>query len=98
MALEINNMYGVICLKGKVSNSHLQEIKRYFEVLLQKEDEVIINFCQVKKGARKLTRILDTLKRETPQDKTLNYYGFTEPKVRELYAQINDPANYYQAA
>ena len=43
MALEINNIYGVTCIKGKVSNTHVQEVKGYFKALLSVEDNVIIN-------------------------------------------------------
>lgn len=98
MALEINNIYGVICLKGKVSNSHVQEVKGYFKALLTIENSVIINLCEVKKGAKKLTRVLESLKNELSEEKSLKYYSFPEPAVRELYEQINSSANFYQAA
>lgn len=98
MSLEINNVYGVICLKGKVSNSHLQEVKSYFKALLTIENSVIINLCEVKKGTKKLTRVLDDIKNELTEEKSLKYYSFPEPAVRELYAQLNDASNFYQAA
>lgn len=98
MSLEINNIYGVICLKGKVSNSHLQEVKGYFKALLAIEDHVIINLCQVKKGTKKLKRVLESIKNELNEEKTLKYFSFPTPAVEELYAQLNHPSNFYQAA
>lgn len=98
MALEINNVYGVTCIRGNVSNSHLQEIKNYFKALLSIENSVIINLCEVKKGAKKLSRILDSIKSELSEEKSLKYYSFPEPAVKELYAQLNDASNFYQAA
>lgn len=98
MALEINNVYGVTCLKGKVSHSHLQEVKSYFKALLTIENSVIINLCEVKKGAKKLTRVLDSIKSELSEEKSLKYYSFPEPAVKELYVQLNDASNFYQAA
>lgn len=98
MALEINNIYGVICLKGKVSNSHVQEIKGYFKTLLTLNDSVIINLCRVKKGNKKLKRILDNLKNEIAEEKSLMYFSYPEPAIKELYAQLNHSSNFYQAA
>lgn len=98
MALEIKNIYGVTCLKGKVSNSHLQEIKSYFKALLTIENSIIINLCELKKGTKKLTRVLESIQGELQEDQSLKFYSFPEPAVRELYAQINSASNFYQAA
>lgn len=98
MALEIKNISGVICLKGKVSNSHLQDLKGYFKTLLTVEDTVNVNLCQIKKGTKKLTAVLDTLKEELAREKSLNYFGFTKPSVQQRYAELNHPSNFYQAA
>ncbi|MFT5863354.1 MAG: hypothetical protein ACI828_002012 [Flavobacteriales bacterium] len=97
MGLEIKDISGVICLKGKVSNSHLQDLKGYFKALLTVQDTVNINLCQIKKGTKKLTSVLDSLKEELSKGKTLNYYCFTEPAASKLYAELNHPSNYYQA-
>ena len=98
MALEIKNIFGVICLKGKVSNSHVQEVKGYFKTLLTIEDSVIINLCQIQKGTEKLVRVLDSLQSELSEEKSLKYYSYPEPAVKELFAQLNHPSNFYQAA
>lgn len=98
MALEINNVYGVTCIKGNVSHSHLQEIKNYFKALLTLENSVIINLCEVKKGAKKLSSALDSIIAELPEEKSLKYYSFPGPAVKELYAQLNHMSNFYQAA
>lgn len=98
MAIEINNIYGVICMKGNVSNSQAQEVKGYFKALLTLEDSVIINLCQIKKGTKKLTRVLDSLIAELSEEKSLTYYSYPELAVKELYARLNHPSNFYQAA
>jgi len=98
MALEINNIDGVICLKGNVTNSHAQEIKGYFKALLTIQDIVNINLCQIKEGTKELTSALKSLTNDISENKTLNYYGFAEPAVKQLYAQINSLSNFYQAA
>lgn len=98
MALEINNIYGVTCIKGKVSNTHVQEVKGYFKALLSVEDNVIINLCEVKKGAKKLVRVLESFQAEISEEKSLKFFSYPEPAVAELYAQLNNKANYYQAA
>lgn len=98
MALEIKNISGVICLKGTVSSSHVQDLKGYFKALLTVQDTVNINLCQIKKGTKKLTNILDNLKVELTKEKTLNYYSFTDPTAFRLYAEINHPSNFYRAA
>jgi hypothetical protein len=98
MALEMNNINGVICLKGTISNSHVQEVKGYFKALLLCQNTVNINLCQVHKGIKKLTVVLDDLKSELDDTKTLNYYGFASPAVTLRYAQLNHSSNFYQAA
>jgi len=98
MALEINNIDGVICLKGNVSSSRLHEITGYFESVLTYQNTVHINLCQIKEGSLEIKRALDSIKEELSEDKTINYYGHAEAAVKKLYAQINDPSNFYQAA
>ncbi len=98
MALEINNIYGVTCVKGKVSHSNTQELKNHFKALISLERHLVINLCEVKKGVKKLTRILDMIKDEISEDQSLDYYSFPEPAVKKLYERINDKANFYQHA
>jgi hypothetical protein len=98
MALEINNIYGVTCIKGKVSSTHVQEVKGYFKALLTIQDNVIINLCEVKKGTKKLVSVLENLQAEISEEKSLKFFSYPEPAVKELYAQLNSEANYYQAA
>lgn len=98
MALKINNIYGVICVKGEVSTSHEQEITGYFKALLSIQDSVIINLCEVKEGRERLTKTLDGLKNELNEEQSLHYYSYPGPAVEKLYEQLNNPANFYQAA
>lgn len=98
MALTINNIYGVICMKGEVSGSHEQEVKSYFKALLSLQDTVIINLCEVKQGRQRLTTTLDALQKELTEDQSLDYYSYPGPAVEKLYEQLNDPANFYKAA
>lgn len=98
MALKINNIYGVICMKGEVSNSHEQEVKSYFKALLNIQNSVIINLCEVKIGRERLTTILDTLQNELNEEQSLHYYSHPGPAVEKLYEELNNPANFYQAA
>lgn len=98
MALKINNIYGVICMKGEVCNSRTSEIRGYFKALLSTQDSVIINLCEVKDGREQLTKTLDGLKNELNEEQSLDYYSYPGPAVEKLYEQLNNPANFYQAA
>jgi hypothetical protein len=98
MALKINNIYGVICMKGEVSSSHTQEVRGYFKALLSIQDSVIINLCEVKEGREQLTKILEGLKSELNEEQSLDYYSYPGPAVEKLYEQLNNPANFYQTA
>ncbi len=98
MALKINNIYGVICIKGNVIASQEREVKDYFKALLRIEDSIIINLCEVKKGRERLYAILENLKSNLSDEQTLDYFSYPGPAVAKLYEQLNDPANFYQAA
>lgn len=98
MALKIQNIYGVTCIKGDVVASQKKEIENYFRVLLTLEDSVIINLCAVKQGFKQLSTWLDTIIDELPESKSLHYFSYPGPAVQKLYEQLNDPANFYQAA
>lgn len=98
MALKIQKIYGVICIKGDVSGSHEQEVKNYFKVLLSTQNSVVINLCAVKEGMLRLTTILDALQNELKEDQSLDYFSYPSPAVEKLYEELNNPANFYQAA
>ncbi len=98
MALKINNIYGVICMKGEVSGSQEQEVKSYFKALLNIQDTVIINLCEVKQGRQRLTKILEGLRSNLNEEQSLDYYSYPGPAVEKLYQKLNNPENFYQAA
>ena len=98
MALKIREIFGVICIKGTVSGSHEQEVKNYFEALLSIQDTVIINICEVKQGRERLAKIFDSLKDNLNDEQSLDYFSYPGPAVEKLYEELNNPANFYQAA
>jgi len=98
MALKIKDIYGVICIKGEMSNSHEQEVRSYFNALLSIQDAVIINLCEVKEGRERLTNILEDIKNGLNKEQSLDYFSYPGPAVEKLYEQLNDPANFYQLA
>ncbi|MBE15642.1 MAG: hypothetical protein ABNH00_03820 [Dokdonia sp.] len=98
MALQINTIDKVICLKGKVGSEHLLELTNYFKALLKFEDTLTINLCELREGKESLEIILNELQGQLPEEKQLIYYGFTEARVQQLFMAIENEANFYQAA
>lgn len=98
MAFEIKNIDGVICLKGKITTGQLQEIKKYFQAFLQFQSQLKINICGVSSGHSHLQKMLEGLKSELDQDKSLLYFGYTDPRANIHYLAINHPSNFYHAA
>ncbi len=98
MALEIKNISGVICLKGNVSTSQLEHLELYFETLLNEQDDINVNFCQINDGIEDLTSLLKTIENKLDENKTLNYYGIAKPEAIRRYFELNNARNFYHAA
>ncbi len=98
MALEIKNIEGVICIKGEVAANRLTELKNYFTTALKFETRIVVNVCQVSHGQASLLYLLQQIKDSLTIDKSLIFFGTPDRNVKQLYQELNSPANYYQAA
>lgn len=98
MALEINSIEGVICLKGEITTNRLMELKNYFTTVLNFENQIVVNLCQVGCGQASLMFMLQQIKDSLTINKSLIFFGTPDSNVETLYQELNSPANYYQAA
>ncbi len=98
MAFKIKNIDGVICLKGEVATTHIREVYGFIKASFRINDQLIVNLCELTSNHELVKNMLEGLKTTLNEDQQLIYYGFTEPKVKQLFAEINNPANFYQAA
>ena len=98
MALQIKNIEGVTCIKGEVSTNRLMELKNYFTTALKFENRLVVNCCQVGQGQSSLLSLLQQIKDSLTIDQSLIFYGTPDHKVKQLYQELNSPANYYRAA
>lgn len=98
MSLEIKSIDGVICIKGAVATNRLNELKSYINTLLEFEPHVIVNLCGLTNGQNALISLFNEIQSSLNVDQSFTFYGATDVKVKALYQQLNNPANFYQAA
>jgi hypothetical protein len=91
MALEIEDREGVICFKGEVSNSHIQEVLAFISILIDIEHKVILDLCGLKKGREILLASLKNIKKNLPDDKMLLFFSANDKNTILLFQQINNP-------
>ncbi|WP_405369516.1 hypothetical protein [Nonlabens sp. Asnod2-A12] len=91
MALEINEIEGVLTLTGTVSNTHVQELLNFISIVVETENKVILNLCGLKEGKELLMGRLNEMKRTIADDKMLLFYGAKTENVSLLFQQINNP-------
>ncbi|WP_298952547.1 hypothetical protein [uncultured Nonlabens sp.] len=98
MALEIKNIEGVICLKGTVSSSHTPEVLNFFKSLLRIDKRVVVNLCGLQDGQDYFFKELKFFKESIDEDQEFIFYGATQKEAVQLYSEINNPINFYNAA
>lgn len=98
MSLEIKSIEGVICLQGALSTNRITEMNSYFKTLLEFEPHVIVNLCGLTNGQNALIPLFNEIQSSLNVDQSFTFYGATDVKVKALYQQLNNPANFYQAA
>ncbi len=88
MALTITHMDGVYCLKGNTQTSQISQIKCFFLEKLKKEEQLLVNLCQVQDDDQEISDMLYRLKMSLLEPSRLDFYGHApvamNPRIRHL--------------
>jgi hypothetical protein len=91
MALQIEDREGVICFKGEVCSSHIQEVLTLVSMLVAIDHKVILNLCGLEKGKDILIAGLKNIKKNLADDNKLSFFSSNDENVLLLFQQINNP-------